>query len=105
MSVFATYLLLNDTSLFTQRYNKVGIYVTDSVPVDSLSGEVYLPYTGFYDYTIYGCTYPESYEKAEDFVSTIVGTLEIGLMWLIPSTTTSDIYEPDNTDTIIYQNV
>ena len=104
-SLDKSYLLLTDSSLYTNRYNKLGIYITDDPNCDTLAGEVCLTYTGFYDYKVFECTYPEIYDKAEDFVSTIVGTLETGLVWFIPSATTDTTYSPIDTDTIIYQNV
>jgi len=104
-SLDKSYLLLTDSSLYTNRYNKLGIFITDDPNCDTLAGEVCLAYTGFYDYKVYECTSSPSYDTAQEYIANIQGTLETGLMWLIPSATTDDIYEPDNTDTIIYQNV
>lgn len=102
-SLEQSYLLLSDSSNYKQRYNKVGIFISNDPNCDTLAGDVYLTNSGFYDYTIYECTIPAIYDKASDFIPNIQGTLEVGLMWLIPPTTTDDIYEPDNNDTIIYQ--
>jgi hypothetical protein len=104
-SLDKSYLLLSDSSNYKQRYNKVGIFVSSDPNCDTLAGEVCLTNSGFYDYKVYECTTPATFNEASDFIQNIQGTLETGLMWLIPSATTDDIYEPDNTDTIIYQNV
>ena len=102
-SLEQSYLLLTDSSNYKQRYNKVSIAVVTDPNADTLASEVYLTNTGFYDYVVYQCTTPATYNEASDFIPNIQGTLEVGLMWLIPPTTTDDIYEPDNNDTIIYQ--
>jgi hypothetical protein len=104
-SLDKSYLLLTDSSNYKQRYNKLGIFITDDPNCDTLAGEVCLTYTGFYDYKIFECTSSPVYDTAEEYISNIQGTLETGLVWFIPSATTDTTYSPIDTDTIIYQNV
>ena len=102
----SSYLVITDNSLQKQRYNKLQIFVTNDEPnPQSLDGNVYLTNTGFYDYIVYECVFNPNYTQASDYVNVKGDQLESGLVWLVPSASSNTLYQPDNTDTIIYQNV
>ena len=102
----SSYLVISDNSLHKQRYNRLQIFVSNDEPnVPTLEGNVYLTNTGFYDYKIYECVFNSNYTQASDYINVKGDQLESGLVWLVPSATSNSLYQPDNTDTIIYQNV
>jgi hypothetical protein len=105
-SLDVSYLVISDNSLQKQRYNRLQIFVTNDEPnAPTLEGNVYLTNTGFYDYKVYECVFNPNYTQASDYINVKGDQLESGLVWLVPSATSNTPYQPDNTDTIIYQNV
>lgn len=98
------YFIASDTSAFKQRFNQFSINETPNS--DTLNGEVSLGNEGFYDYAIYetDLTSTSGLTNAEDAVSHIVKSVEVGLVWVVPVADTNTQYSPQASNTIVYQS-
>ena len=98
------YFIATDTSSFKQRFNQFSL--TETPNADTLNGQVSLGNEGFYDYTIYetDLTSTSGLTIAEDAVSHIVKSVEVGLVWVVPIADTNTQYSPQASNTIVYQS-
>lgn len=123
------YFIAPDVSAYKQRYNE--FYVTETTNADTIDAEVELGNEGFYDYNVYqtNLVQPinfynrvisdngnfESYTcwlnelnqlqgitTANDAIQYITKLVETGLVWVVPSASTQTDYEPQPSQTIIY---
>lgn len=96
------YFISTDISAYKERYNQFD--VTEKTNPDTLNGEVSLGHEGFYDYIIYQTSLVNTtgLTTAADAVQYITKTVELGLVWVIPDAVVTTDYEPETTNTIIY---
>lgn len=85
-----------DTSLYTDRYNKFTITETSS-NTDPLDGEVELPLTKFYTYTIYEQNSATNLDPA-----LATGVVEVGKVEVFDTASTDSTYTPTTTTNYIY---
>lgn len=84
-----------DISGYTDRYNK--FIITEKTSPDNLAGEVRLPDTGFYSYTIYE---QESTTNLDKDLAT--GIVEIGKCLVSGTASTNTAHENSNTTNVAY---
>lgn len=84
-----------DISGYTERYNQFTI--TEKTEPNTLAGEVRLPDTGFYSYTIYE---QESTTNLDKDLAT--GIVEIGKCKVTGTASTNTAYENSNTTNVAY---
>ena len=97
------YFIASDTSSYKERYNQFS--VIEKLNANTLNGEVSLGNEGFYDYEAYQTSLSNTtgLTDAEDAIPYIVKSLEVGLVWVIPSAQDIDKYTPQTNTSIVYQ--
>jgi hypothetical protein len=97
------YFISTDTSSHIERYNK--FLLTEKTNANTLTGEVTLGNEGFYDYVVYQTNLPNTsgLTNASEAVANIVKSVEVGLVWVVPSAVVNVTYEPSSNTSIVYQ--
>jgi hypothetical protein len=97
------YFISTDTSSHIERYNK--FLLTEKTNANTLTGEVTLGNEGFYDYVVYQTNLPNTsgLTSASEAVANIVKSVEVGLVWVVPSAVVNVTYEPSSNTSIVYQ--
>ena len=99
-------ILFGDSSEFKQRYNQFYIILNENNDNKGLSHNMYLPYTGFYNYRVLETTLTEEQYNdladAAEAAGQVLGELENGLLWLIPNGVNNTEYNPADTTTFVY---
>ena len=98
------YFVGTDTSQFKQRYNQFQIEDKAANP-NTLAGQTSLGNEGFYNYTVYETSLSNLNGKttALQCVPFIIGTVEVGLVWVVPNIATVDAYVPALEQITVYQ--
>lgn len=98
-------ILYGDSSEFKQRYNQFYIFNNINNDNKGLNHNIYLPYTGLYDYKVFETDLTE--QQYLDLLSAneAQGTnlLENGLLLLVPNDVNNTVYNPIDTTNIVYQ--
>jgi hypothetical protein len=97
------YFISTDTSSHIERYNK--FLLTEKTNANTLTGEVTLGNEGFYNYVVYQTNLPNTsgLTSASEAVANIVKSVEVGLVWVVPSAVVNVTYEPSSNTSIVYQ--
>jgi hypothetical protein len=99
-------ILFGDSSNFKERYNEFDIFLDTNNEYKGLSKSLYLPYSGFYTYVIYETTLTagqyNNLTDAEEATTSILGQLETGLLWYIPTAQNNTEYNPADSTTFVY---
>jgi hypothetical protein len=99
-------ILFGDSSNFKERYNTFRITLDPDNINKGISKHLYLPYSGFYTYVIFETTLTtEEYNTltdAERATNSILGQLETGLLWYIPTAQNNTEYNPTDSTTFVY---
>lgn len=102
----AYWFISEDTSLFKQRYNQFQLLETvDINPIDTLNGIIELGFEGRYDYEIYQTTLNnlDGLDSAEDAISFIDKTVEVGIVDVVFAAEEYAKYEVQSDTNIVYQ--
>ena len=102
----AYWFISEDTSLFKQRYNQFQLLETvDINPIDTLNGIIELGLEGRYDYEIYQTTLNnlDGLDSAEDAISFIDKTVEVGIVDVVFAAEEYAKYEVQSDTNIVYQ--
>jgi hypothetical protein len=96
------YFIAEDISAYITRYNRFEVEEVEDA--DTLNGEVSLGNEGFYNYTVYQTTLPntDGLTTAADAVPYILKEVENGLVWVELPTQTTITYTPPVNTTIVY---
>jgi hypothetical protein len=96
------YFIAEDISAYITRYNRFEVEEVEDA--DTLNGEVTLGNEGFYNYTVYQTTLPntDGLTTAADAVPYILKEVENGLVWVELPTQTTITYTPPVNTTIVY---
>lgn len=99
-------VFFGDASNFKERYNEFFIFLDTNNANKGLGNSLYLPYTGFYTYVIFETTLTEEQynelSDAEEAAGQILGQLETGLLWYIPTAQNNTEYNPTDSTTYVY---
>ena len=99
-------ILFGDSSNFKERYNTFRITLDPDNINKGISKHLYLPYSGFYTYVIFETTLTTNeYNRltdAEEATTSILGQLETGLLWYIPTAQNNTEYNPTDSTTYVY---
>lgn len=87
------YFIATDTSSYTDRYNR--FTVTEKSSPDTLNGEVYLPLTGSYHYTVYEQSSNTNLDPAN-----ATGVVEIGRCKVKDATPANTEYTTTDTNKV-----
>jgi hypothetical protein len=96
------YFIAEDISAYITRYNRFEVEEVEDA--DTLNGEVTLGNEGFYNYTVYQTTLPNTsgLTTAADAVPYVLKEVENGLVWVELPTQTTITYTPPVNTTIVY---
>lgn len=96
------YFIATDTSIYKERFNKFS--VIDKANPNTLNGETQLGNAGYYDYEISQTSLSSTsgLTTALDAVQYITKSVEIGLVWVLPTASTDDEYSPVSETSIVY---
>jgi hypothetical protein len=99
-------ILYADSSEFKERYNAFFIFLDTNNVNKGLEHSLYLPYSGFYTYVIFETTLTEEtyndLTEAEEAAGQVLGQLETGLLWYIPTAQNNTEYNPTDSTTYVY---
>lgn len=99
-------VFFGDASNFKERYNEFFIFLDTNNAEKGLDNNLYLPYTGFYTYVIFETTLTtEQYNEladAQEAAGQVLGQLETGLLWYIPTAQNNTEYNPTDSTTYVY---
>ena len=99
-------IIFDDASQFKERYNEFLILLDPNNVRKGLDKHLYLPYSGFYTYVIIETTLTEEtyndLTEAEEAAGQVLGQLETGLLWYIPTAQNNTEYNPADSTTYVY---
>ena len=99
-------ILLKDASQFKERFNKFVMSLDVNNQFKGLNESFYFPYSGFYTYVIFETTLTEAQylnlTDAEEATGQVLGQLETGLLWYIPTAQNNTEYNPTDSTTYVY---
>jgi len=99
-------IIFDDASQYKERYNEFFIFLDSNNANKGLDKSLYLPYSGFYTYVIYETTLTEEtyndLTEAEEAAGQVLGQLETGLLWYIPTAQNNTEYNPADSTTFVY---
>lgn len=97
------YFISTDTSEFKDRYNR--FQVIEKPNADTINGEVEVGLEGWYDYIVYQTSLEDlsGITSAEQALEYVVKAVEYGICWVEFGTRTTQVYEPEEGQTVTYQ--